>query len=314
MGYGYCCDTLPETHSLLTMQTCALMRFSYPADSGSTVFRMKDNSSFQACDFTDAEQIDEAGTLPSGLKHVDFPIDHDNTNTHYYFASQNGCDEGQKVAILTTSSYVENFDSCFQMGFTDRANRVQNCDCKGQFYRLSGFQAACHAGYVGGCLSQMPDDTSCCNPDTVAKGYMNYKDGGNCIPKSKKQEFIQNARDTYHLCGAGNVGPTQTEVDQCAFFLTGHCPWRSSGGYYGAPYIYNTLTDSIDGNASAYEPLCEMWYEVSHCMDLEDGKELGADLTCAASSYVNAVTPFAGCNLTAALIELKEEITQDSCA
>jgi hypothetical protein len=143
---------------------------------------------------------------------------------------------------------------------------------------------------------------------------MDYKDGGNCIPKSKKQEMIQTARDTYHLCGAGAVGPTQTEVDQCAFFRTGHCPWRSSGGYYGAPYIYNTLTDSIDGNASAYEPLCEMWYEVSHCMDLEDGKELGADVTCAASSYVNAVTPFAGCNLTAALIELKEEITQDSCA
>merc|ERR1719460_3129561 len=189
MGYGYCCDTLPETHSFLTMQTCALMRFSYPADSGSTVFKMKDNSSFQACDFTDAEQIDEAGTLSSGKKHVDYPFDFDSLNTMHYFASQNGCEEGQKVAIKISNEYATYYDMCFGMGADNRGTRVTNCDCDGSKYRHATSEV-CLTGYIDGCRSQAPDDLSCCNPDTVAmtsptSGYFDhYRHGGNCIPKN----------------------------------------------------------------------------------------------------------------------------------
>merc|ERR1719247_1448526 len=47
--YGVSCDGVSSsTHSIHTLHTCSAMRFSFAADSGSTVFLMKDNTSFQA--------------------------------------------------------------------------------------------------------------------------------------------------------------------------------------------------------------------------------------------------------------------------
>jgi hypothetical protein len=325
--WGTYCEDIALTHSFMTPMTCSIMRFSYPADSGSTVFKMKDNSSFQACDFTDAEQIDEAGTLPSGMKHVDYPFDYDSADTTAYFASQNGCDEGQKVAIRITGGtrdgareYMSTYDACFTMGVDDRQGRIKNCDCDGSKYRMAGQNEVCHTGYVNGCRYNSPDDDSCCNPDTVAEtgitvwgtiGFSHYTKAGNCIPKNKKQDMLQSAGDLYHMCGSGADPANQTLLDKCELFKTGACPWwrrysNPAMGSYGG-YDYNTLTDSFDGALSVYEPLCEPWYEIANCKDLEDGKQLGADLICAANSACADV------NMTAALIELKEEITPDTC-
>jgi hypothetical protein len=294
-SYGVTCEGISsDTYSILTLHTCSLMRFSYAADSGSTVYKMKDNATFQDCDFTDAVQVAETGTLPSGKKYVDYPFDYDSLNKLFYFASKSGCDEGQKVAIMPVAEYASTYDMCFTMGANDRANRIQNCDCDGRHYRIK-LSEVCHVGYVDGCVSQQPDDLSCCNEKTVALGYMNYVDGGNCIPKNKKDEMMATMKEVYEKCT--DEGTFNTKCDA---YKAGDCPWWRSGSPYTG-YTYNTEDDEIDGDETVFDPHCEPWYMIAHCTDLADGKTPGAGFTCD------------DCNATAALIKIKEDIDTSSC-
>jgi len=205
-----------------------------------------------------------------------------------------GCAEGQKVAIMPTSEYASTYDMCFTMGANDRANRIQHCDCDGSKYRLK-LSEVCHTGYVDGCRSQQPDDLSCCNDDTIAHGYMNYENGGNCIPKNKKDDMMQVAKEVYDKC-TDDGSPNSA----CADYKSGDCPWWRQGGPYSG-YTYNTENDTIDGAATTFDPHCEPWYMIYHCMDLDAGKVPGAGFSCAS------------CNATAALIKIKEDIHTDGC-
>jgi len=263
------CSTFLEQYSFLAPHTCSLMRFSYPADSGSTVWKMKDNATFQACDFTDAEQITEGGTLPSGAKHVDYPFDYDSFEKKYYFASKEGCTEGQKVAIMPFSEYTSTYDMCYSMGLT--SSRIQHCDCDHQI-RGTTLNEICHTGFVEGCMTQMPDDTSCCPGDDVEGQGMGYKNGGNCIRKNLKDDIMASAKDIYDKCtDAANKA-------ECDGYKKGDCPWESVGGW-GSPKIMNTLDDEIDGANTTFDPICEPWYTIAHCADLEQGNALGAGFT-----------------------------------
>jgi len=255
---------------------------------------MKDNASFQACDFSCAVQIEETGTLPSDFRYVDYPFDFDSLGKMHYFASYNGCLEGQKVAIMPTAEYTSTYDMCFTMGANDRANRIQHCDCDGSKYRIK-LGEVCHSGYVDGCHSQQPDDLSCCNPDTYALGYMNYVHGGNCIPKNQLEDMLNVSSGIWRKCTDGG-----TPNNQCDDYKTGDCPWWREGGPYSG-YTYNTMDDPIDGPNTTFDPFCEPWYMIAHCADLEAGLEVGAGFTCT------------DCNVTATLAKIKADIHTDSC-
>jgi hypothetical protein len=303
VGGSYPMDTLGS--GVLSHHTCSMQRFSYEADSGSTVYKMKDNATFQACDFTDAVQITEGGTLPSGLKYVDYPFDFDAHSKMYYFASQDGCAAGQKVAIMISSKYESTYDMCFEMGANDRANRIQHCDCDGSKYRMR-LSEVCHVGYVDGCVSQQPDDLSCCNEKTVALGYMDYVDGGNCIPKNQKDDMMKTMKEIYDACTDLGV-----DTKKCDAYLTGDCPWWRQGSPYTG-YTYNTKDDSIDGDATTFLPHCEPWYMIAHCVALEGGTAPGPGFTCGdAGVYTGMDMP--ACNITEAKPKVTEEIHAGSC-
>jgi hypothetical protein len=240
------------------IQTCSIMRFAFPESSGSTVFRMTNNATFQACDFTDAIEYTVAlsgGQLPSGDKFVDVVFEDETLEESMYFASQNGCEEGQKIAVRVVELYATEYDAAYKMGAT--SHRIQHCDCD---HAITGFGSspgmtrvsgrnsneAAHAGFVDGCRSEMPDDLSCCPGGAVQGGmglgnhmitssYAAYEGGGNCMRKSDQPEMIQKAREIYRFCSIAENKAT------CDKYRSGDCPfWRV---YILGRYAYNSEVD-----------------------------------------------------------------------
>jgi hypothetical protein len=279
--------------------TCSILRFAWEPESGSTVYKMTNNDTFQACDFTGAVKIDELDDLlPGGQKYAEYPFEQDAIDKIHYFASQSGCTEGQKVAVEITADYADTYDSCYGMG-TETA-RIQHCDCD---HSINTYTMAevCGAGLHDGCMSEMPDDLSCCpDPTDVEYASRTYTNGGNCIPKSMQADMMASAKSTREFC---TKAENKAECDE---YLTGDCPWwrvYSHGGW-----TYNTLVDGADGHCpntqlryggrgskvedlpvnygcdganSTYTQTCDMWYMTTHCDKLEagDDEDLPAEIT-----------------------------------
>jgi hypothetical protein len=294
------CGSYGDTTSVMYVHICSRMRFAYPADSGSTVWKMKDNETFQACDFTDAQQIAESGTLPSGKKYVDYPFDVGTMDTTYYFASQNGCDAGQKVAIRPQAEYTSIYDQCLSMGAG--SNKVQHCDCDSKIKPHTNTEV-CLTGFIDGCRAQEPDDRSCC-PDNSTLSGRDYVNGGNCIPKNKKDDFMKEAKELHDTCVIDSANKVQCDgykegrgTQDLRTLPGGVCPWKTQGSMWNpATYVAeNTIDDTYDGNETVFDPLCNSWYMIAHCTDLEDGNEVGAGFT--------------GDTLT----KIQEDVTEDTC-
>jgi hypothetical protein len=234
-AYDMYCVDITELYNFATKSTCAIMRFSF--DDDSSVWVMTGNESFQACDFTGAEEIPLTGTLASGSKYVDFPLEQDMIDNQYYIASKSGCAEGQKVAIAVGHEYAETYNTCYNMG--EEANRVQHCDCDHKV-KTGTLNDVCGAGYFDGCMSEMPEELDCCpgnDLEFVRVGWGgNYVKGGACIPKSKMRQKMQNAKEVYEKCtDAANKA-------ECDGYLEGStCPWWRI--YDMGGWVYNTAED-----------------------------------------------------------------------
>lgn len=306
-AYGITCEGVSsDTHKLMYLATCSILRFAWEPDSGSTVYKMTNNDTFQACDFTGAEKIDELDDLlSSGHKYAEYPFEQEAIDQVHYFASQNGCEQGQKVAVLIGYEYADSYDACYGMG--QETTRIQHCDCAHD-YNTYTMNEVCGSGLHDGCMSEMPDDLSCCPGSDVTYANRLYTNGGNCIAKSQMQEMMESAKATHVLCN------DEANKATCDEYLTGDCPWwrvYSHGGW-----TYNTLVDGVeghcpdtqlryggrghkvedipenygcDGDASEYTPTCDMWFMKSHCEKLE-----------AANWDVSAV-------------DVAEEITESNC-
>jgi hypothetical protein len=124
---------------------------------------------------------------------------------------------------------------------------------------------------------------------------MNYVKGGNCIPKNQLEDMMNVSDGIYKTCTDSG-----TPNNRCDEYKTGDCPWWRTGSPYTG-YTYNTMTDSIDGANTTFDPFCNPWYMISHCMDLEAGLEVGAGFTCT------------NCNVTATVAKIKADIHTDSC-
>jgi hypothetical protein len=209
--------------------TCGLLRFTY--DPPSTVYEMADREHFDACDFTGAVL---QGGANAGQPYFDYPIEVDHEKTYYYFASDPGCQQGQKVAVFVGDDYATNSATCASMGLG--SSRIQNCDCNHQF-KATTLIDPCFTGFRQGCLSDMPDDLSCCNPDTT------YVDGiwsncGTCIPKSEEQDLLDLVTTTLDLCMNSTQPCSAWEADDYS------CPSRWS---------------------PAHNPSCGMWRAIQAC-------------------------------------------------
>lgn len=217
--------------------TCAKLRFSYAADSGSTVYLMKNKTTFDMCDFDDGATL--VGAADKGMPHYDYKIESDHEKTEYYFASKTNCSDGHKVAVTVSDDYTANYEQCEGMG--GGSSRIQHCDCD-HHLRGTTLINPCHAGFVAGCTADMPADLSCCpgsdaSYDSVSRAYVN---GGQCIPKSKLSVFQDRAKAVYKLMTCN-----KTEFDEMV--AMDECP-KTKQGYYMLP-----------------DPECAMVKEVARC-------------------------------------------------
>jgi hypothetical protein len=285
-------------YNVLAHHTCAILRFAYAADSGSTVYKMKNNDTFQACDFTDAELIaEDADALPNGEKYTEYPFEQSAIDQIHYFASQSGCTEGQKVAVLINADYADTYDACYGMG--TETSRIQHCDCDHQL-KSGSLTEVCGTGFIDGCMSEMPsaeDQLSCCPGNDATYENMAYTNGGNCIAKSQQETYMHSAKVTRDLCSDAANQAT------CDSYLDGDCPWWRV--YSHGSWTYNTLTDGVagycpsylqyggrgakmadipenygcDGNATEYTPTCDMWFMKVNCDKLAAGETVTDEIT-----------------------------------
>jgi hypothetical protein len=249
--YGPCSwkstDGPEVTHSFMPVETCATLRFSFPASSGSTVYKMTSNDTFQSCDFTGAEQITTGGTLTTGESFIEFAFDNDVLDTQFYFASQTGCDDGQKVAVTVVETMGKSYEEGFKEG--KKTVRVQHCDCDHAVNPDAAGSEAFHMGFIEGCKSEMPEDLSCCpgadvecNQGRYGGGgctnvkYSNpYKNGGSCVHKSQQKYYIEVAKEVHTKCAGGTA---------CDEWTKGHtCPWYRT--YNMGGWVFNTDIDGI---------------------------------------------------------------------
>jgi len=219
------------TEQYVFTHTCALVRFTY--DPPSNVYEMADREHFDMCDFTGAVL---RGAADAGQPYYDYVVEEDHEQTYYHFASNPGCTQGQKVAIYVGDDYATNAAQCASMGLG--SSRIQNCDCNHQFKKTT-LVDPCFTAFNRGCLSDMPDDLSCCNPDTAYVGGV-WSNCGTCIPKSKEQELLELVDETMAFCG--------NSTQPCS-------EWETSG--YSCPSRYSP----------SYNPRCNMWQAVRACMN-----------------------------------------------
>jgi len=172
--------------------TCARLRFTYKSDSGSTVYELPSQAALDACDFSEGVL---RGAANAGDPEFDVLIDVTHDKKIYYYASLIGCQSGQKVAVQVVDDYDNNFAVCKGMGVG--SSRIKHCDCNHQL-KQSTLVDPCHTAFVYGCLSDMPNDLSCCpDPekvtyDSASRKYVHSEGGstGSCISKSKLAEAM----------------------------------------------------------------------------------------------------------------------------
>ena len=218
----FCPTPNPPVPQHVFAHTCGHLRFEYAADSGSTVWEMPDQKALDECDFTQAEL---KGAADVGVPYYEYKIEHNHEiGDVLYFASMDGCADGQKVAVEVGEDYTDNYAQCFDMG--SGSSRIQHCDCDFHL-RPSTLIDPCHTAFHNGCMADMPDDTSCCPGadaayDSSSRSYVN---GGTCLAKSTKVKHEMNAEKLkrMHTCG-----PTATaKLDAMT------CPSRFSMSYDG---------------------------------------------------------------------------------
>ena len=223
----FCPTPNPPVPQYIFAHTCAHIRFEYAADSGSTVWELPDQAALDACDFTNAEL---KGAADAGAPYYEYKIEGDHViGDVLYFASKEGCTEGQKAAVQIGEDYTATYGQCYDMGssLSMGASRIKNCDCDFHL-RPSTNTNPCHQGFHDGCMADMPDDTSCCPGDDASydSATRSYINGGTCLGKAAKAKHEANAEKLkrMHTCG-----PTATaKLD-----ATESCPSSFSMSYDG---------------------------------------------------------------------------------
>ena len=134
----------------------------------------------------------------AGSPHFDYMIESTHAQSIYYFASMNGCSNGQKVAVNVVGSYAGNSAQCRGMGVG--SSQIRHCDCD-HHLRPTTLIDPCLTGFAEGCLSDMPTDTSCCpgsdaSYDPVTRSYIN---GGSCISQSARARLSSTATELITL-------------------------------------------------------------------------------------------------------------------
>lgn len=142
--------------------SCSILKFCPPegATAPQIVWELPNFEAIEKCDFTNALSLGTMGTDPAtGCFEYVFEEDHE--LTEYYFASKEGCAEGQKIAVKI-QDFALTADQCEVIGLT--TPRIRNCDCTLQ-KTPSALGEPCRTAFVNSCLSVVLEG-ECCGTGT----------------------------------------------------------------------------------------------------------------------------------------------------
>jgi len=165
------CDTEPGCPQFLGSHTCSILKFCPPqgATAGQKVHLMPDFAATDSCDFSGAQEIGSMGVHPEdGCFEYSFEVDHE--LTEYYFASEEGCAIGQKVAVKIADFSIH-ADQCVKIGLT--TPRIRNCDCNFQ-KEDTVISEPCRTAFSDSCNDVTLIEGDCCETGTCLSKFEDF--------------------------------------------------------------------------------------------------------------------------------------------
>jgi len=147
--------------ALIEGTTCSHVRFCYDEESGSDVWALPSEAALANCDFSAATMVCAADE-GAGDECCNYVVEEDATIGPRFFASKQGCAQGQKAAV-NIADYDETGDQCFSMGST--SSRINRCECE----LADTLVEPCHSEFLQGCRQNSPAlaaDDPCCATGT----------------------------------------------------------------------------------------------------------------------------------------------------
>lgn len=177
---AYCspdCTTGTGCPQFLNSHTCSILKFCPPEGTAASrqIHLMKDYESTNNCDFSEARLLGTMGTHPED-DCFEYSFEEDHELTEYYFASEEGCANGQKVAVKI-QDFAMTASQCAAIGLT--TSRIRNCDCRLQ-KKASTLSEPCRTAFSDSCQDAVLEG-SCCDTGTCISKYedFNHPEGYN---------------------------------------------------------------------------------------------------------------------------------------
>jgi len=222
-----------------TEHSCSIMRFCEPEgeSGGSSVYLMPDFKATESCKFSKAKYLGQTLDGNGGVNACfDYVFEEDHEFKTYYFASKEGCEDGQRVAVDIEDAALR-VEECIDYG--GRGSRLRRCDCDYEMQN-SRITEPCRSAYSVGCHEMSRDDTECCETETCYSRLVDWEDP---IGKSTELERRDMCEDDipgncYNAdeVGVGNDGEgsidccTQT-CNVCGIELAKSAVWHSCTAY-----------------------------------------------------------------------------------
>ena len=171
----YCrapCDDEPGCKQYYATHTCSILRFCPAADDDSPqiVYELPDVEAIGSCDFTSAKVLGEMNGLQSDSEGCyQYAFEEDHELTEYFFASKEGCYQGQRLAVKV-EDFTMTADQCKKIGLT--TPRIRNCDCRLQ-KKPSTLGEPCRTAFSDSC-QEVVLEGDCCESSTCLSKFEDY--------------------------------------------------------------------------------------------------------------------------------------------
>lgn len=204
-GPGYCssqCSKAPGCKQFLNSHTCSILKFCPPegASASRKIHLMKDFESADTCNFSEAQELGEMGTHHEE-DCFEYVFEEDHELTEYYFASEEGCAEGQKVAVQI-QDFSMTASQCRAIGLT--TSRIRNCDCRLQ-KKASTLGEPCRTAFSDSCQDAVLEG-ACCDDGTCISKYEDFNHPEGYSKEVKRRDQCDNLVPgvCYNADGVGN--------------------------------------------------------------------------------------------------------------
>ena len=203
---------------MYSSHTCSILQFCPPdgMNTSETVYELPNQDALNSCDFSEAKAVgvmNGPGTEEANgcYEHV-FEEDHE--LTEYFFSSQEGCTQGQKLAVKI-ADFSMTADQCAQIGHT--TPRIRSCDCRLQ-EKESTLGEPCRSAFSDSCQAAVIETDECCAAGTCLSIFEDYTH-----PEGKTKEDDRQAAcddDMPGLCynedGAGTDTNKEGSTNCCS--------------------------------------------------------------------------------------------------